>query len=62
MISRENLDRFIPNKSVTDFDFADFMLTEEYRPVVSSFWMALVPTLVELEGTSVDLDVGGKGG
>ncbi|CAB4308680.1 unnamed protein product [Prunus armeniaca] len=38
------------------------MLTQEYRPVVSSFWMALVPTLVELEGTSVDLDVGGKGG
>ncbi|PQP97674.1 hypothetical protein Pyn_11874 [Prunus yedoensis var. nudiflora] len=27
-ISRENLDRFIPNRSSTDFDFADFMLTE----------------------------------
>ncbi|KAL6284315.1 hypothetical protein ACE6H2_015244 [Prunus campanulata] len=27
-ISRENLDRFIPNRSSTNFDFADFMLTE----------------------------------
>ncbi|KAI7998751.1 Cell division cycle 20.1, cofactor of APC complex [Camellia lanceoleosa] len=26
--SRENLDRFIPNRSAIDFDYAHYMLTE----------------------------------
>ncbi|XP_028784837.1 cell division cycle 20.2, cofactor of APC complex [Neltuma alba] len=38
--SRENLDRFIPNRSAMDFDFAHYMLTEgrkgKENPVVSS--------------------------
>ncbi|KAJ0013613.1 hypothetical protein Pint_21478 [Pistacia integerrima] len=38
--SKENLDRFIPNRSAMDFDYAHFMLTEgkkgKENPAVSS--------------------------
>ncbi|GMH19104.1 hypothetical protein Nepgr_020945 [Nepenthes gracilis] len=38
--SKENLDRFIPNRSAVDFDYAHYMLTEGWKgkenPVVNS--------------------------